>query len=233
MLPSGVVLRVKGNGMRSIVLATAFLTFVTIGVVPAMAQQNGVIAPKTDRKDLGNEFMKLLRSDDTKSTVGTSAPGTTTPSSGGGFTGFLSSLVPSGKSDLPAGSGPVRITVEGTARADDANVLEVRKADGSITKVRQWGLEAPETSQFPWGPRARGELDRVLAASGGKVRCTSDGSTTRSGNLVARCFAGETDISAKLIEGGYGIEWREVSGGAYSQLEKTAQAGKRGVWEAR
>jgi endonuclease YncB( thermonuclease family) len=73
----------------------------------------------------------------------------------------------------------------------------------------------------------------VLAASGGKVKCTSDGSTTRSGNLVARCFAGETDISAKLIEGGYGVEWREVSGGAYTQLEAGAQAAKRGVWEAR
>jgi endonuclease YncB( thermonuclease family) len=168
-----------------------------------------------------------------KPSVATSTPNTPAPSGSGGFTGFLSSLIPSGKSDQPAGAGPVKITVEGTARADDANVLEVRKADGSITKVRQWGIEAPETRQWPWGPRARGELDRVLAASGGKVKCTSDGSTTRSGNLVARCFAGETDISAKLIEGGYGVEWREVSGGAYTQLEAGAQAAKRGVWEAR
>jgi endonuclease YncB( thermonuclease family) len=224
--------------MRSIALATAILA-ISIGQVslaPAFAQQNGVPAIKTNKKDLGEELFKAMRSGDSeKPSVATSAPDT--PSQSGGFgssvSGFFSSLIPGGKDGPAAGAGPVRQVIEGTARADDANVLEVRKADGSITKVRQWGLEAPETSQFPWGPRARGELDRVLAASGGKVRCTSDGSTTRSGNLVARCFAGETDISAKLIEGGYGIEWREVSGGAYTQLEKTAQAGKRGVWEAR
>jgi endonuclease YncB( thermonuclease family) len=222
--------------MRSIGLALAPVLaalMLCAATVPSLAQapQPAMSGIKTQKKDLGDEFLKLMRSGESKESVATSTPNTPAPSGSGGFTGFLSSLIPSGKSDQPAGTGPVKITVEGTARADDANVLDVTKADGSVVKIRQWGIEAPETKQWPWGPRARGELDRVLAASGGKVKCTSDGSTTRSGTLVARCFAGETDIPAKLIEGGYGVEWREVSGGAYTQLEKTAQAAKRGVWD--
>ena len=224
--------------MRSVGFAISAAVFSCALSMPAMAQ-----APqpalnelkKNERKDLGDAFGKWLGGgDEKKPSVATSTPNTPSQSGSGfvsGVTGFLTNLVPSGKNDPPAGTGPVRLTVEGTARADDANVLEVRKTDGSVVRVRQWGLEAPETSQWPWGPRARGELDRLLASSGGKVKCTSDGSTTRAGNIVGRCFAGETDLSAKLIEGGYGVEWREVSGGAYTQLEKSAQAAKRGVWD--
>lgn len=218
--------------MRSVGLAVAILA---VCAVPALAQQpgpGGFGMPKapSNKVDLGNELTKLVRGDGTTTMKDASTPSSAPSSSGsGGFAGFLNSLLPKGN-DYPAGTGPATITVEGTARADDANVLEITKADGSVVKVRQWGIEAPETKQWPWGPRARGELDRLLNASGGKVKCTSDGSTTRSGNLVARCFAGETDISATLIEGGYGVEWREVSRGAYTQLEATAQSQKRGVW---
>ena len=217
--------------MRSVSLAVAIFA---VWAMPIMAQTPTVkhsqttVSPGT--KDLGEEFTKWFRGDSTPTMKDASTPNSAAPaSSGGGFTGFLNSLVPKG-SDRPAGTGPAIMTVEGTARADDANVLEITKTDGSMVKVRQWGIEAPETKQWPWGPRARGELDRLLNASGGKVKCTSDGSTTRSGNLVARCFAGDTDISATLIVGGYGVEWREVSGGAYTQLEATAQSQKRGVW---
>ncbi len=222
--------------MRSLGLAAAALAISVVQVsgAPAFAQQpGGVPVIKSNKKDLGDELFKAMRGGDSeKPSVATST--LETPQSGSSIgssvSGFFSSLMPSSKSES-AGNGPVRQVIEGTARADDANVLEVRKADGSVTRVRQWGLEAPETSQWPWGPRARGELDRLLTANGGKVKCTSDGSTTRSGNIVARCFTGDTDISATLIEGGYGVEWREVSGGAYTQLEKTAQAAKRGVWD--
>jgi endonuclease YncB( thermonuclease family) len=227
----------KDRDMRIMLVLTGLMLCAAAPVL-AQAPQPAMSGMKTERKDLGDVFSKWMSGDE-KPSVATSTPSTSsTPSqSGGGFgssvSGFFSNLLPSGKSEAPVGSGPVRLAIEGSASAGDANVLEVRKSDGSVVKVRQWGLEAPETSQWPWGPRARAELDRLLTASGGKVKCTSDGSTTRSGNVVARCFAGETDISATLIEGGYGVEWREVSGGAYTQLEKAAQAAQRGVWEKR
>jgi len=226
-------MRLMGCALAALVLcATASPALTQAPPQPALNELK-----KPERKDLGDAFSKWMSGgDEKKPSVATSTPDTQSQSSGGlasSVTGFFSSLVPSGKERPAPGAGPVRLVIEGTARADDANVLEVRKPDGSVTKVRQWGLEAPETSQWPWGPRARGELDRLLSANGGKVKCTSDGSTTRSGNIVARCFAGDTDISATLIEGGYGVEWREVSGGAYTQLESTAQSQKRGVWSAR
>ena len=226
--------------MRTIGLAVAVLAMSCITDPSPVLAQASTMGPtaqpamKSNKKDLGEAFTKWMSSgEEKKESVATSTSNTPVQSGGfgAGVSNFFTSLMPSGKSEPTAGTGPVRLTIEGTARADDANVLEVRKADGSLQKVRQWGLEAPETSQWPWGPRARGELDRVLAAtSGGKVRCTSDGSTTRNGNIVARCFAGDTDISATLIEGGYGVEWREVSGGAYTQLESGAKTQKRGVW---
>lgn len=187
-----------------------------LGLLAACA---GAAAAQSNKKvDLGVEFSKWLRGDD-KETARADSDYT--------LTGLINGLLPKKKES--AANAPTT-TVEGAARADDANVLEITKTDGSVVKVRQWGIEAPDTKHWPWGPRARGELDRLLAASGGKVRCTADGTTTRSGNLLARCFAGEVDIAAKLIEGGYGVEWREVSGGAYTQLEAGAQAGQRGVW---
>ena len=196
--------------MRILGLAAMLLA---LGVAPALAQQ------KSGRADLGDALSNWIRGDD----KGGEAVGGSTGGSSS-FSGLINSLI-GGKKERATAAG-----LEGIARADDANVLEITKPDGSMVKVRQWGLEAPETKQWPWGPRARGELDRLLAASGGKVSCSSDGIMTKSGILVARCFAGTADISAKLIEGGYGVEWREVSGGAYTAAEANARSQKRGVW---
>jgi endonuclease YncB( thermonuclease family) len=190
----------------------------TVGLLVAWA---GTAAAQSNNKvDLGVEFSKWLSGDGKD---GASAK----PDSDYTLTNLVNGLLPK---KTGSSTAVPTMSVEGMARADDANVLEVAKPDGAVVKIRQWGLEAPETKQWPWGPRARGELDRLLAASGGKVKCTSDGTTTRSGNLVARCFAGDTDIAATLIEGGFGVEWREVSKGAYTQLESGAQAAQRGVW---
>ena len=203
--------------MRAVILA---LAMVTLGAAPVLAQAKGAIQP-TKKADIGDDFISPLFGGSTSST-----------SSGGGFTGFVNGLIKGDDSKRESVATPVVASsaLAGIARADEANLLTITKADGSKVTVRQWGIEAPDTKQWPWGPRARGEVDRMLAANGGKVQCTTDGTMTKAGNPVARCYAGDTDISAKLIEGGYAVEWREVSGGAYTQLEANAQAKQLGVW---
>ncbi len=205
--------------MRAVILGMAI---VAVGAAPAFAQAKGAIQP-TKKADIGTDFLTPMIS---------GGPSTTSTSSGGGLTGFINGLIKGddGAKRESVSASASNAALAGTARADEANFLTVTKADGSKVTIRQWGIEAPDTKQWPWGPRARGEVDRLLAQSGGKVQCTSDGTMTKAGNLVARCFAGETDISAKLVEGGYAVEWREVSGGAYAQLEAQAQAKQIGVW---
>src|SRR5262245_59390921 len=93
--------------------------------LPGQAPQPGQLNIKTERKDLGEAFGKWIGSDEKKPSVATSTPNTSAPSGssfGSSVGSFFSNLMPSGKSETPAGSGPVRLTIEGTARANDANV---------------------------------------------------------------------------------------------------------------
>lgn len=112
--------------------------------------------------------------------------------------------------------------------------------------IRLWGLQAPELrDQAPGnkggesvaGMRTRAALEDMLAASGWKVACTPR-KWDRYCRVVARCTAGNIDVSLELVKAGlaYGFYLSDTPAAdvatsiAYAQAEADARKAKRGLW---
>lgn len=87
--------------------------------------------------------------------------------------------------------------------------------DGVETRIRLWGLDAPEKDE-PGGNRATRMLREI--AHGERVSCR-EVDTDRYGRIVGQCFlAGGRDIAALMIESGAASEYLRYSGGYYSRV---------------
>ncbi len=118
------------------------------------------------------------------------------------------------------------------------------KIDG--ISVRLHGIDAPEMSQactaapsdtrfrvsapntWKCGVEARRALAHLIGQS--EVSCIET-TIDRYGRTVARCRAGETDLSAEMVR--QGMAWAFVRYSMdYVELEKEARAARRGIWQA-
>jgi len=126
-----------------------------------------------------------------------------------------------------------------TAPAHAASVLSVGDGD-TITvtegsrriKVRLACIDAPETSQSPYGMEARKTLQDLLPI-GAQVTLKTK-ATDRYGRSVAEVFKGSTNINQYLVGSGNAfVYWQYISGcdrQTYSRLENDARLKKMGVW---
>ena len=105
-----------------------------------------------------------------------------------------------------------------TAPAHAASVLSVGDGD-TITvtegsrriKVRLACIDAPETSQSPYGMEARKAL-QVLLPIGSQVTLNSK-ATDRYGRSVAEVFKGSANINQSLVGSGNAfVYWQYISG---------------------
>ena len=85
-----------------------------------------------------------------------------------------------------------------------------RCADG--TRVRAWGIQAPERSD-PGGPASTRALSRLI--TGKTLRCERKGKSYD--RIVARCWSGKLDIGGAMVRGGWASDWPRFSGGLYSR----------------
>ena len=123
--------------------------------------------------------------------------------------------------------------------ADAASVLSIGDGD-TITltegsrriKVRLACIDAPETSQSPYGMEARRALQGLLPI-GSQVTLRTK-ATERYGRSVAEVLKGSTNINQSLVGSGNAfIYWQYISGcdrQTYSRLEKDARLKGAGVW---
>lgn len=103
-------------------------------------------------------------------------------------------------------------------------------------KIRLWGIDAPEMSNWPWGAFARAELDIWTRAS--TITCEARGRS--HDRVVARCTTRiqghdgpEIDLGEKLIRSGLAVEHRSFSRGAYRTAEDFARTNRMGLWASR
>lgn len=102
--------------------------------------------------------------------------------------------------------------------------------------VRLWGVDAPEGRQtcrdgkgaaYACGDVARARLRELTREAA--VTCRQrdrDG----YGRLVGQCSANGRDLGEAMVRGGWAIEYRQFSNGAYSRAEAEARAARRGLW---
>ncbi|MEL7463892.1 MAG: thermonuclease family protein [Pseudomonadota bacterium] len=117
----------------------------------------------------------------------------------------------------------------GTARVIDGDTLDI-----GDTRYRIHGIDAPERGQrcgagddeWPCGARATEKLTDLTL--GRDLRCEpleDDG----LGRTVAKCFAGDVDVGAAMVESG--MAWAFVKYAEdYVRHEAQARAERRGVW---
>ena len=113
----------------------------------------------------------------------------------------------------------------------DGDTIRVRQDRRTVT-VRLACIDAPETTQNPYGQQARRYLQQLLPI-GSEVSLDVK-STDRYGRLVAEVFSG-VNINLKLVEDGKAFAYRQYLGGCnakeYLDAETRASRHRYGVWQ--
>lgn len=113
----------------------------------------------------------------------------------------------------------------------DGDTITVREGSQRI-KVRLACIDAPETSQSPYGMESRRELQRLLPI-GSEVTLKTK-AVDRYGRSVAEVLKGGSNINQTLVRTGDAfVYWQYISGcdrQTYSRLENDARLKGVGVW---
>jgi endonuclease YncB( thermonuclease family) len=119
----------------------------------------------------------------------------------------------------------------GQASIIDGDTLEIH---GS--RIRLWGIDAPESSQlcrgddslqYRCGAKAANDLDAFIA--GRPVNCLPI-SLDRYGRTVATCSVGDADLGDWLVRNGLALDWPQYSKRKYDDAQRDAEQAGRGMW---
>jgi endonuclease YncB( thermonuclease family) len=114
----------------------------------------------------------------------------------------------------------------------DGDTLEIHG-----TRIRLWGIDAPESSQlcrgedslrYRCGAKAANELDAFIARR--PVDC-SPVSLDQYRRTVAVCSIDGVDLAEWLVRNGLALDWPKYSKGKYDGAQRDAEHAGRGIWE--
>nr|WP_245312755.1 thermonuclease family protein [Bradyrhizobium macuxiense] len=120
----------------------------------------------------------------------------------------------------------------GQASVIDGDTLEIHG-----TRVRLWGIDAPESSQlcrgedslqYRCGARAANDLDSFIARR--VVHCVPI-NLDQYGRTVATCSVGGVDLGKWLVLNGLALDWPQYSKGRFGAAQRDAERGGRGIWK--
>lgn len=125
--------------------------------------------------------------------------------------------------------------IVGRASVIDGDTIEIHG-----TRIRLWGIDAPEHDQlcrgsdselYRCGQQAATALAGLLYVVPRPVDCTSKGED-QYGRTVATCTVGQPgpDIGHWLVSNGHAVDWPRYSRGEYQQAQREAQNSARGIW---
>jgi endonuclease YncB( thermonuclease family) len=119
----------------------------------------------------------------------------------------------------------------GQASIIDGDTLEIHG-----TRIRVWGIDAPESSllcrgndslQYRCGARAANELAAMV---GGRPVICQPLNLDRYDRTVASCSVGGTDVAEWLVRQGWALDWPQYSHRHYASAENDAHLNERGIW---
>src|SRR6266478_6383513 len=122
--------------------------------------------------------------------------------------------------------------LSGQASIIDGDTLEIHG-----TRIRLWGIDAPESSQFcrgadslPYrcGAQAANDLDGFIAAR--PVSCVPL-NLDPYGRTVATCSVRGADLGEWLVRNGLALDWPQYSKGKYGSAQREADRSGRGMWK--
>jgi endonuclease YncB( thermonuclease family) len=121
--------------------------------------------------------------------------------------------------------------LSGQASVIDGDTLEIHG-----TRIRLWGIDAPESSQlcrgedslqYRCGAKAANELDAFIARR--PVDC-SPVSLDQYRRTVAVCSIDGVDLAEWLVRNGLALDWPTYSKGKYDEIQRDAEHAGRGMW---
>jgi endonuclease YncB( thermonuclease family) len=119
----------------------------------------------------------------------------------------------------------------GQASIVDGDTLEIHG-----TRVRLWGIDAPESNQlcrggdslqYRCGAEAANELAAMVASR--PVICQPV-SLDRYGRTVASCAVSGVDVADWLVRRGLALDWPRYSHGRFATAQDEARRNERGIW---
>jgi endonuclease YncB( thermonuclease family) len=123
------------------------------------------------------------------------------------------------------------IELSGQPSVIDGDTLEIHG-----TRIRLWGIDAPESSQlcrgedslpYRCGAKAANDLDTFIARR--PIDCTLV-NLDRYGRTVATCSLNGVDLSEWLVRSGLALDWPQYSKGKYAAAQRDAEHAGRGLW---
>jgi endonuclease YncB( thermonuclease family) len=118
----------------------------------------------------------------------------------------------------------------GQASVIDGDTLEIHG-----TRIRLWGIDAPESTQlcrgddslqYRCGAQAANDLDAFIARR--PVSCLPM-KADQYGRTVASCSAGGADLGEWLVQSGLALDWPQFSKGRYNAAQRSAERAGRGI----
>ncbi len=98
---------------------------------------------------------------------------------------------------------------------------------GKQVRIRLYCIDAPESSQRPWGDRSTAHLRRITPRT---IRLKQH-NTDRYGRVIGEIFNVNTSINLAMIEAGQAAVYRQYcSESRYFAAERRAQKARLGIW---
>jgi endonuclease YncB( thermonuclease family) len=119
----------------------------------------------------------------------------------------------------------------GQASIIDGDTLEIHG-----TRIRLWGVDAPESDQlcrgedslqYRCGAKAANDIDAFITKR--PVTCIPI-SLDQYGRTVASSVGG-VDLGEWLVRNGLALDWPQYSQGRYDAVQREAEHAGRGIWE--
>ena len=120
----------------------------------------------------------------------------------------------------------------GQASVIDGDTLEIHG-----TRIRLWGIDAPESTQlcrgedslqYRCGAKAANDLDTFIARR--PVSCMPI-NLDQYGRTVATCSADGTDLGEWLVHNGLALDWPHFSKRRYQAAQRDAEHAGLGIWK--
>ena len=131
---------------------------------------------------------------------------------------------------VPASAGAAD-NLAGQASIIDGDTLEIHG-----TRIRLWGIDAPESDQlcrnedsehYRCGKKSANELDAFIARR--PAQCVEvDRDQYR--RAVAVCTVAGIDLADWTVGSGLALDWPKYSKGDYAAAQREAKRAERGIW---
>jgi endonuclease YncB( thermonuclease family) len=121
--------------------------------------------------------------------------------------------------------------------AGQASIVDGDTLDILGTRIRLWGIDAPESNQlcrgedsvpYQCGTKAASSLDSFLNKR--PIDCVPV-SLDQYGQTFAVCSVDGVDLADWLVRNGLALDWPQYSKGKYDRAERDAEHAGRGIWQ--